>query len=112
MKKAIGILAIIMVMSVFLCACQQNNESLFGTWEGNVSGVKTTLVLRDDGTGYHESVGGLVNVAFAYSVKDGKITFHELGDEAFGDEPFSYKVAGDKLILIDGNNKTEFTKQK
>lgn len=112
MKKAISILAILMVMALCLCACQQKNESIFGTWEGDINGVKTTLVLRDDGTGYHKSIGGFVNISFAYSLKEGQITFHELGDEAFGDDPFSYKIVGDKLTLIDGSNKAEFTKQK
>jgi len=110
MKKAIGVLAIIMIMALCLCACEQTNTGIFGTWESNDS-VKTTLVLRDDGTGYHKTMGGMFSVSFAYSLKDGKITFHELNDNVFGDEPYSYSISGNKLTITQNNTTTEFTKQ-
>ena len=121
MKKFIAlILAFVMLLS--LVACENEENSLLGTWKRvEDDDFWITYELKEDGTIIERSsVSASVRCEGTYSVDGNKITFtmtqgfnENLGRGMPLDVvwEFSYKLKGNKLILIDLNHEddTELT---
>lgn len=110
MKKVSVLVAVVLVLSILLCACGGGGNKLAGTWMGSKDGVAVTFTFNDDGTGVMTAM--IISVPFTYTAENGvlKITADDsMSDLAdFNDTP--YKVDGDTLILGGGEETFELTR--
>lgn len=110
MKKVSVILAIVLVLSMMLCACGGGADKIVGTWAGEQDGIAITLTFNDDGTGSLTAV--IISVPFTYTAEDGVLTL--VPDESMAEyadfNETVYKIDGDKLILGEGDEVIELIK--
>lgn len=111
MKKAYGIVALMLILCCMLSACGKN-EALVGTWTVSEDGVEMSFIFNSDGTGEITALGGLMKIEYAYKVDGNKITFHEINQEVLGSDPYTYEIKGDKLSLTAGGEVMVLTKEK
>ncbi len=99
MKKTLALIAAILVICSLFAACDSANSGIVGTWTLTEDGATIEYTFNEDGTGDISAMAGMLKVEFAYSIKSGKLTFHELGNEVMGTEPYGCSISGDKLTL-------------
>lgn len=115
MKKVTAIIAVLLIVCSMLSACSQSGEgntpSLFGKWVYTIDDVDITYSFNSDGTGSISTMGGMINVSFAYQLNNGEITFHEVGNTVMGEKPYSYTIKDDTLTLTNSEETLTLTKK-
>ena len=107
MKRAVAVILIILVMLITFGACSSKNQ-LTGTWIDEDDGSKTTYEFRSDGilvrtiTYYHNNYTSSNEAT--YRVDGDSILLH-------GSILVKYKIEGNNLTIIDGDNELHFKKQ-
>ncbi|MBQ8860151.1 MAG: hypothetical protein IJ015_02290 [Ruminococcus sp.] len=112
MKKASVFVAVVLMLSILLCACGGGGNKIVGTWTGSQDGVAVTISFNEDGTGVMTAM--IISVPFTYTAENGVLKMEadeSMADIAdFTDAP--YKVDGDTLILGEGEEMFELTRLK
>ena len=111
MKKACGIVAVVLILCCMFSACGKS-EALVGTWTVSEDGIEMSFIFNSDGTGKITALGGIMTIEYAYKVDGNKITFQEINQEVLGSEPYTYEIKGDKLSLTAGGEVMTLTKEK
>lgn len=111
MKKAISVVAVILMLSLMLTACSKAND-LVGKWSITEDDIQMSFTFNEDGTGEIFALGGLLTIKYTYEVKDNTIIFHEESQEVLGTIPYSFTIKGDKLSLTAGGDVMVLTKEK
>lgn len=115
MKKALSILAALMIFLCIFSSCSSNEKSIIGKWTSQESflGVVTETVYQfnEDGTGTMSTKLG-VGIAMNYTISDNSLTItsNVLGLE--NTKVYTFTIEGNTLTLIDGDNTTVLTKSE
>lgn len=111
MKKAISVIAVILMLCTMLTACSKGND-LVGKWTVTEDDIQMSFIFNEDGSGEINALGGLLTIKYAYEVKDDTIIFHEEDQEVLGTTPYTFSIKGDKLSLTAGGDVMVLTKEK
>ena len=104
MKKSIALIAVILIIFSLFTACSTKSDaSIYGTWVLKENDATIEYTFNEDGTGNMSAIAGMLKVDFAYKIKDGTITFYEVGDAVMGTTPYNCTVNSDKLTLSSGS---------
>ncbi len=111
MKKVSIIVAVVLVLSILLCACGGANK-LVGTWNGQQDGVSMTISFNGDGTGTLTAM--IISVPFTYTTEDGilKLVPDEDMEDIVDFTELPYEINGDILILGEGDEAFEMTRSE
>ena len=113
MKKASILLAIVLILSMLLCACGGGGKnSLVGTWTGEKDGVTMTITFNEDKTGSLAALGGLITASFTYTDNKGKLimTPEEGMEDVLTFNDVTYTFDGDTMTLTTDEGVITFTK--
>lgn len=109
MKKTLTMVVSILLIAVLLVGCSAKSK-LIGSWEGDFEGVDATYTFEKGGKGEVEVSG--MSFDFEWEVKGDKlnIKMDMMGEEV--EEESEFKVKGNTLTLIDGDDEIELKKVK
>ncbi|MBQ2971368.1 MAG: hypothetical protein IJE16_02330 [Ruminococcus sp.] len=112
MKKVSALVAVVLVLSIMLCACGGGANKLVGTWTGQQDGIAITMSFNEDGTGVLSAV--IISVPFTYTAEDGvlKLVPNEGMEDLVDFTETKYQVDGDTLILGEGDDMHELTRSQ
>ena len=105
MKKTLTMVVSILLIAVLLVGCSAKSK-LVGKWEMEESGITMTFTFEKDGKGSMEAFGQSED--FEWEVKGKKLVIDYDGEK----EESEFKIKGDTLTIIDGDDELELKKVK
>ena len=111
MKKAISVIAVILMFCCVLSACSSESK-LLGTWTFTEDDISMSFIFNEDGTGEVYALGGLLTIKYTYEVNNNTIIFHEESEAILGTNPYTFSIDGNQLSLSAGGDVMVLTKEK
>ena len=111
MKKAISVIAVILMFCCVLSACSSESK-LLGKWTFTEDDISMSFIFNEDGTGEVYALGGLLTIKYTYEVNNNTIIFHEESEAILGTNPYTFSIDGNQLSLSAGGDVMVLTKEK